>query len=215
MSNYFITNKQELLLLEYSKDENCEDDLLQGKFKHFKGCINTDGKDELGKDYYELDLTDKIDLARFHIWVDNLDKETLGEINSVGTKENGNPYSHAWLKLNRKDKLNYLKKGDELLEYIKDAFYEALEYSDLYLYEDRHKSILEMYDDGLIDYPDKYVRATDIFTIGLQLSQMVRYGSIIKDTKKHGTIPKVKLDINESKKARLPRFLKKHHEIRV
>ena len=28
-----------------NEDENCDDDLLQGKFKHFKGCITTDGKD--------------------------------------------------------------------------------------------------------------------------------------------------------------------------
>ena len=40
-----------------NEDENCEDDLLQGKFKHFKGCITTDGKDELGEDAW-IKLTD-------------------------------------------------------------------------------------------------------------------------------------------------------------
>ena len=189
MSNYLISKKHEYLILEYSKNIN------QGSIQ-----IKEDKWDDDAEELRDLIAKQQKRLER---------EKELGE--------NENPYSHAWLKLNRKDKLNYLKKGDELLEYIKDAFYEGLEYSDLYLYEDRHQSILEMYDDGLIDYPDKYVRATDIFTIGLQLSQMVRYGGIIKDTKKHGIIPKVKLDINENKKGRktLPRFLKKHHEIRV
>tara|TARA_R100000008_G_C3584349_1_gene171000 strand:+ start:756 stop:1238 length:483 start_codon:yes stop_codon:yes gene_type:complete len=138
----------------------------------------------------------------------------------VGTKvskqkEFDNPYSHAWLKLNRKEKLDYLQMGDDLLEDIKDAFYEAIEYSDKYLYEDRHQSIIEMYDEGWVDYPDEYEKATDIFSMGLFLSQMIRYGGIIKDTKKRGIIPKVKLEINENGKGRLPRFLKRHHKVKV
>ena len=45
-----VDNKYEYDFVSYdewdkimtNEDENCEDDLLQGKFKHFKGCITTD-----------------------------------------------------------------------------------------------------------------------------------------------------------------------------
>ena len=50
-------------------NENCEDDLLQGKFKHFKGCLTTDGKDvEKGtsqKSIKEI-ITDLVESLRFH-----------------------------------------------------------------------------------------------------------------------------------------------------
>jgi len=49
------------------EDENCEDDLLQGKFKHFKGCITTDGKDV--KHDYEGDLDG------FELWLKNWNKD--------------------------------------------------------------------------------------------------------------------------------------------
>ena len=83
----------------------------------------------------------------------------------VGTKvskqkEFDNPYSHAWLKLNRKEKLDYLQMGDDLLEDIKDAFYEAIEYSDKYLYEDRHQSIIEMYDERFFRMWEFYLLAS-------------------------------------------------------
>ena len=51
-------------------DENCEDDLLQGKFKHFKGCITTDGKDvETGSSQKSINdiIKDLVDSLRFHI----------------------------------------------------------------------------------------------------------------------------------------------------
>jgi len=52
-----------------NEDENCEDDLLQGKFKHFKGCITTDGKDvETGSSQKSIKdiITDLVDSMRFH-----------------------------------------------------------------------------------------------------------------------------------------------------
>jgi hypothetical protein len=59
------------------EDEKCEDDLLQGKFKHFKGCITTDGKDELGEDVktgilltsqksFKDIITDLVEALKFH-----------------------------------------------------------------------------------------------------------------------------------------------------
>ena len=51
------------------EDENCEDDLLQGKFKHFKGCITTDGIDvETGSSQKSIKeiITDLVESLRFH-----------------------------------------------------------------------------------------------------------------------------------------------------
>ena len=53
-----------------NEDENCEDDLLQIKFKHFKGCITTDGKDVKtgsSKKSFKDIITDLVDSLRFHI----------------------------------------------------------------------------------------------------------------------------------------------------
>jgi len=51
------------------EDENCDDDLLQGKFKHFKGCITIDGKDvETGSSQKSIKeiITDLVESLRFH-----------------------------------------------------------------------------------------------------------------------------------------------------
>ena len=71
-------NKYEYDFVSYDKwnkimtneDENCEDDLLQIKFKHFKGCITTDGKDvKTGSSQKSIKdiITDLVDSLRFHI----------------------------------------------------------------------------------------------------------------------------------------------------
>ena len=135
-------------------DENCEDDLLQGKFKHFKGCITTDGKDELGED--------------------------------------------VWVKLTDSQKKKYYKKARDLITQIVDGFKEAIGYSDEYLYEDRHKEIVNMYNQDWVNrYDDE--NFTDIFSISIMLAQLVRYDGIIKETK-DGIIPKVKVDLTEERK---------------
>jgi len=138
------------------EDENCDDDLLQGKFKHFKGCITTDGKDELDED--------------------------------------------AWKKLTDEERKKYYKKAQDLLKQIVDGFKEAIGYSDEYLYEDRHREIVNMHNqfpDWVSKYDDE--NFTDIFSISIMLAQLVRYSSIVKYTK-DGIIPKVKVDLTEAKK---------------
>ena len=143
-----------------NEDENCEDDLLQGKFKHFKGCITTDGKDELGED--------------------------------------------AWIKLTDSQKKKYYKKAQNLIIQIVDGFKEAIGYSDEYLYEDRHKEIVNMYNQDWVNrYDDE--NFTDIFSISIMLAQLVRYDGIIKETK-DGIIPKVKVDLTETKKKKIQRY---------
>ena len=142
------------------EDENCEDDLLQGKFKHFKGCITTDGKDELGED--------------------------------------------VWIKLTDSQKKKYYKKAQDLIIQIVDGFKEAVRYSDEYLYEDRHKEIVNMYNQDWVNrYDDE--NFTDIFSISIMLAQLVRYDGIIKETK-DGIIPKVKVDLTETKKKKIQRY---------
>ena len=142
------------------EDENCEDDLLQGKFKNFKGCIRTDGKDELGED--------------------------------------------AWIKLTDRQKKKYYKKAQDLIIQIVDGFKEAIGYSDEYLYEDRHKEIVNMYNQDWVNrYDDE--NFTDIFSISIMLAQLVRYDGIIKETK-DGIIPKVKVDLTETKKKKIQRY---------
>ena len=143
-----------------NEDENCEDDLLQGKFKHFKGCITTDGKDELGED--------------------------------------------VWIKLTDSQKKKYYKKAQDLIIQIVDGFKEAVRYSDEYLYEDRHKEIVNMYNQDWVNrYDDE--NFTDIFSISIMLAQLVRYDGIIKETK-DGIIPKVKVDLTETKKKKIQRY---------
>jgi len=160
-------NKYEYDFVSYDKwnkimtneDENCEDDLLQIKFKHFKGCITTDGKDELGED--------------------------------------------VWIKLTDSQKKKYYKKAQDLITQIVDGFKEAVRYSDEYLYEDRHKEIVNMYNQDWVNrYDDE--NFTDIFSISIMLAQLVRYDGIIKETK-DGIIPKVKVDLTETKKKKIQR----------
>ena len=142
-------------------DENCEDDLLQGKFKHFKGCLTTDGKDELGED--------------------------------------------VWIKLTDSQKKKYYKKAQKLLKDVVEGFKEAIRYSDDYLYVDRHQDIVEMYNRDWLDWTDDYEIPTDIFSISIMLAQLVRYDGIIKETK-DGIIPKVKVDLTETKKKKIQRY---------
>ena len=143
-----------------NEDENCEDDLLQGKFKHFKGCITTDGKDELGED--------------------------------------------VWIKLTDSQKKKYYKKAQKLLKDVVEGFKETIRYSDDYLYVDRHQDIVEMYNRDWLDWTDDYEIPTDIFSISIMLAQLVRYDGIIKETK-DGIIPKVKVDLTETKKKKIQR----------
>ena len=64
-----LISKQQKRIEKEKEDEKCKDDLLQGKFKHFKGCLTTDGKDvEKGtsqKSIKEI-ITDLVESLRFH-----------------------------------------------------------------------------------------------------------------------------------------------------
>ena len=104
----------------------------------------------------------------------------------------------VWVKLTDSQKKKYYKKARDLITQIVDGFKEAVRYSDAYLYEDRHKEIVNMYNQDWVNrYDDE--NFTDIFSISIMLAQLVRYDGIIKETK-DGIIPKVKVDLTEERK---------------
>jgi len=116
-----------------------------------------------------------------------LDKERRGELDE-----------DVWIKLTDSQKKKYYKKARDLITQIVDGFKEAVRYSDEYLYEDRHKEIVNMYNQDWVNrYDDE--NFTDIFSISIMLAQLVRYDGIIKETK-DGIIPKVKVDLTEERK---------------
>jgi len=64
-----LISKQQKRIEKEKEDEKCKDDLLQGKFKHFKGCLTTDGKDvKTGSSQKSIKdiITDLVDSLRFH-----------------------------------------------------------------------------------------------------------------------------------------------------
>jgi len=113
----------------------------------------------------------------------------------------------AWKKLTDEERKKYYKKAQDLLKQIVDGFKEAIGYSDEYLYEDRHREIVNMYNQDWVNrYDDE--NFTDIFSISIMLAQLVRYSSIVKHTK-DGIIPKVKVDLTEAKKKKMPLYIVK------
>jgi len=123
-----------------------------------------------------------------------IDKEKRGELGE-----------DAWKELTDRQKKKYYKKAQKLLKDVVEGFKEAIRYSDDYLYVDRHQDIVEMYNRDWLDWTDDYEIPTDIFSISIMLAQLVRYDGIIKETK-DGIIPKVKVDLTETKKKKIQRY---------
>ena len=123
-----------------------------------------------------------------------IDKEKRGELGE-----------DAWKELTDRQKKKYYKKAQKLLKDVVEGFKEAIRYSDDYLYVDRHQDIVEMYNRDWLDWTDDYEIPTDIFSISIMLAQLVRYDGIIKETK-DGIIPKVKVDLKETKKKKIQRY---------
>ena len=123
-----------------------------------------------------------------------IDKEKRGELGE-----------DAWKELTDRQKKKYYKKAQKLLKDVVEGFKEAIRYSDDYLYVDRHQDIVEMYNRDWLDWTDDYEIPTDIFSISIMLAQLVRYDGVIKETK-DGIIPKVKVDLTETKKKKIQRY---------
>ena len=80
----------------------------------------------------------------------------------------------------------------ELIKEVVEAYKEARELTDEYLYEDHTKWLKTAFNNGWFEFPDDYDFLSSRWTLGLMLAQTERYGGIVMDTKK-GTLP-VSLD---------------------
>ena len=76
----------------------------------------------------------------------------------------------------------------ELLIKIIDAYKQARQYKDEYLYEDRLKWLRDRFDEDHFDFPDDYDFSSSIESIGILLSQTEKYGGIVLETNK-GVLP--------------------------
>ena len=195
MTEAFRTQIYELL--EQSKVvhpvKNKEKRKVLAKTKDLEQILSNNEK-RVKEDKWDNDAKELRDLiAKYQM---RLDKERRGELDE-----------DAWKKLTDEERKKYYKKAQDLLKQIVDGFKEAIGYSDEYLYEDRHREIVNMYNQDWVNrYDDE--NFTDIFSISIMLAQLVRYSSIVKHTK-DGIIPKVKVDLTEAKKKKMPLYIVK------
>ncbi len=197
MTEAFRTQIYELL--EQSKVvhpvKNKEKRKVLAKTKDLEQILSNNEK-RVKEDKWDNDAKELRDLiVKYQM---RLDKERRGELDE-----------DAWKKLTDGERKKYYKKAQDLLKQIVDGFKEAIGYSDEYLYEDRHREIVNMHNqfpDWVSKYDDE--NFTDIFSISIMLAQLVRYSSIVKHTK-DGIIPKVKVDLTEAKKKKMPLYIVK------
>ena len=80
----------------------------------------------------------------------------------------------------------------ELLIKIIDAYKQARQYKDKYLYEDRMKWLRDRFDEDHFDFPDDYDFSSSIESIGIMMAQTEKYGGIVLETNK-GILPYTEL----------------------
>ena len=80
----------------------------------------------------------------------------------------------------------------ELLIKIIDAYKQARQYKDKYLYEDRMKWLRDRFDEDHFDFPDDYDFRSSIESIGIMMAQTEKYGGIVLETNK-GILPYTEL----------------------
>ena len=115
------------------EDENCEDDLLQGKFKHFKGCITTDGKDvKTGSSQKSIKdiITDLVDSLRFHI-------KNMKEVSDDYYKYDRNRFVSRYYDRDRDLDLNYSTD----LESLSTLIVQIHKYNHIIITDDEGKDI--------------------------------------------------------------------------
>ena len=76
----------------------------------------------------------------------------------------------------------------ELLIEIIDAYKQARQYKDEYLYEDRLKWVRDRFDQDHFNFPDDYDLSTSVESIGIMMAQTEKYGCIVLETNK-GILP--------------------------
>jgi hypothetical protein len=80
----------------------------------------------------------------------------------------------------------------ELLIKIIDAYKQARQYKDKYLYEDRMKWLRDRFDEDHFDFPDDYDFSSTVESIGIMMAQTEKYGGIVLETNK-GILPYTEL----------------------
>ena len=81
-----------------------------------------------------------------------------------------------------------INNPSELLIEIFDAYKQARQYKDEYLYEDRMKWLRDRFDEDHFDFPDDYDFSSSIESIGIMMAQTEKYGGIVLETNK-GVLP--------------------------
>ena len=76
----------------------------------------------------------------------------------------------------------------ELLIEIIDAYKQARQYKDEYLYEDRMKWLKDRFEQGHFEFPDDYDLSTSVESIGIMMAQTEKFGGIVLETNK-GILP--------------------------
>ena len=76
----------------------------------------------------------------------------------------------------------------ELLIEIIDAYKQARQYKDEYLYEDRLKWVRDRFDQDHFNFPYDYDLSTSVESIGILMAQTEKYGGIVLETNK-GILP--------------------------
>ena len=76
----------------------------------------------------------------------------------------------------------------ELLIEIIDAYKQARQYKDEYLYEDRLKWVRDRFDQDHFNFPYDYDLSTSVESIGIMMAQTEKYGGIVLETNK-GILP--------------------------
>ena len=78
-------------------------------------------------------------------------------------------------------------KKDFIIE-ILEAWKEARTYSDRNLFTDHIGWLKESFSKGWFEFPDEYDFDTQIWSLGMLIAQVERYGGVVIDTEK-GTLP--------------------------
>ena len=76
----------------------------------------------------------------------------------------------------------------EMIKEIIEAYKEAKQLTDEYLFEDHLKWLKWSFEQGHQEFPDDYDFNSSRWSLGLMIAQVERYGGIVMDTKK-GTLP--------------------------
>ena len=81
-----------------------------------------------------------------------------------------------------------INNPSELLIEIIDAYKQARQYKDEYLYEDRLKWVRDRFDQDHFNFPYDYDLSTSVESIGILMAQTEKYGGIVLETNK-GILP--------------------------